>query len=102
MAFVRKQAKEEGADDSDTNCSSIAFMLECGEHRIAMLGDAFADIIEETIDNKYKDQAKPMECDAMEVMEIAVKLCLTASIHIYISYPEERGKSIPHGERLEE
>ena len=60
VAFVRKQAKEEGADDSDTNCSSIAFMLECGEHRIAMLGDAFADIIEETIDNKYKDQAKPI------------------------------------------
>lgn len=46
---------------------SIAFMLECGEHRIAMLGDAFADIIEETIDNKYKDQAKPMECDAIKV-----------------------------------
>lgn len=67
VAFVRKQAKEEGADDSDTNCSSIAFMLECGEHRIAMLGDAFADIVEETIDNKYKDQAKPMECDAIKV-----------------------------------
>ena len=67
MAFVRQQAKEEDADDSDTNCSSIAFMLECGEHRIAMLGDAFADIIEETIDNKYKDQAKPMECDAIKV-----------------------------------
>lgn len=66
-AFVRKQAKEEGVDDSDTNYSSIAFMLECGEHRIAMLGDAFADIIEETIDNKYKDQAKPMECDAIKV-----------------------------------
>lgn len=65
--FVRKQAKEENVDNSDTNCSSIAFMLECGEHRIAMLGDAFASTIEKAIDNKYKGQAKPMECDAIKV-----------------------------------
>lgn len=66
-AFVRKQAKEEDADGSDTNYSSIAFMLECGEHRIAMLGDAYASTIEKAIDNKYKDRAKPIECDAIKV-----------------------------------
>ncbi len=66
-AFVREQTKEEDADDSDTNYSSIAFMLDCGEHRIAMLGDAFASTIEKAIDNKYKDRAKPIECDAIKV-----------------------------------
>lgn len=66
-AFVREQAKEEDVDNSDTNYSSLAFMLECGEHRIAMLGDAFASTIEKAIDNKYKDQAKPIRCDAIKV-----------------------------------
>ena len=65
--FVRNQANEEDADDSDTNYSSIAFMLECGKHKIAMLGDAFASTIEETIDSKYKDCTKPLECDAIKV-----------------------------------
>lgn len=66
-AFVREQAKEEDTDDSDTNYSSIAFMLDCGDHRIAMLGDAFASTIENAIDNKYNDRAKPIECDAIKV-----------------------------------
>ena len=66
-AFVREQAKEEDADNSDTNYSSIAFMLECGEHKIAMLGDAFASTIENAIDTKYMYKDKPIECDAIKV-----------------------------------
>lgn len=66
-AFVRAQAIEEDTDDSDTNYSSIAFMLVCGEHKIAMLGDAFASTIEKAIDIKYNGQAKPIECDAIKV-----------------------------------
>lgn len=66
-AFVRNKAKEEDADDSDTNYSSIAFMLEYEGHKIAMLGDAFASTIEKAIDNKYGNEAKPIECDAIKV-----------------------------------
>lgn len=66
-AFVRKQAKVEDVDDSDTNYSSIAFLLECGHHRIAMLGDAFASTVESAINNKYKEQVKPIDCDAIKV-----------------------------------
>ena len=65
--YVRNQAKEEDADNSDTNYSSIAFMLECGEHKIAMLGDAFASTLEETIDDKYKEINKPIICDAIKI-----------------------------------
>ena len=66
-AFVRLKANDEDADDSDTNYSSIAFMLECGEHRLAMLGDAFAGTLEHLIDLKYKDKGKPIYCDAIKV-----------------------------------
>lgn len=66
-AYVREQAKEETIDDSDTNYSSIAFILECGEHKIAMLGDAFANTLEECIDYKYKNKPKPLLCDAIKV-----------------------------------
>ena len=66
-AFVRNKAKDEDADDSDTNYSSIAFMLECNGHRIAMLGDAFASTIEKTIEGKYRDNVKPIVCDAIKV-----------------------------------
>ena len=66
-SFVKKQANEEDTDSSDTNYSSIAFMIECGEHKIAMLGDSFASTIEKAIDNKYVDFAKPIECDAIKV-----------------------------------
>lgn len=65
--FIRAQAKDEDADDSDTNYSSIAFILECGEHRIAMLGDAFASTLEKAIDDKYKMESKPIKCDAIKV-----------------------------------
>lgn len=66
-AFVRNKAKDEDADDSDTNYSSIAFMLECNGHRIAMLGDAFASTIEKIIERKYRDRVKPIACDAIKV-----------------------------------
>ncbi len=66
-AYVREQAIEEAKDSSDTNYSSIAFMLECGEHKIAMLGDAFASTIVCSIENKYKDNPRPIECDAIKV-----------------------------------
>jgi len=66
-AYVREQAKEENNDDSDTNYSSIAFILECGEHKIAMLGDAFASTLENAIDCKYKNIPMPLLCDAIKV-----------------------------------
>lgn len=65
--FVRNAAKDEDTDDSDTNYSSIAFMLECNGHKIAMLGDAFSSTIEETLERKYKDDAKPINCEAIKV-----------------------------------
>jgi beta-lactamase superfamily II metal-dependent hydrolase len=66
-AFVRQQANIEDKDDSVTNYASIAFMLECGEHKVAMLGDAFADILANTIKDKYPDEPKPIECEAIKV-----------------------------------
>lgn len=66
-SFVRNKAKDEDADDSDTNYSSIAFMLECNGHRIAMLGDAYASTIEKNIGEKYRENVKPIVCDAIKV-----------------------------------
>lgn len=66
-AFVRNAAQNEGCDSSDTNYSSIAFMLECGSHKVAMLGDAFASTLEDGIDGKYKATDKPILCDAIKV-----------------------------------
>lgn len=66
-SFVRNKAKDEDADNSDTNYSSIAFMLECDGHRIAMLGDAFSSTIEMSIERKYSDNTKPIMCDAIKV-----------------------------------
>lgn len=65
--YVKKMAEIEGSDTSDTNYSSIAFMLECGRHKVAMLGDAFAAILENAIKNKYEGESKPIECDAIKV-----------------------------------
>lgn len=65
--FIKEQAKDENADKSDTNYSSIAFILECGEHKIAMLGDAYASTIVEAIDAKYAGIPKPIVCDAIKV-----------------------------------
>lgn len=66
-AYVREQAKEESIDDSDTNYSSIAFILECGGHKIAMLGDAVASTLEQSIDCKYKNEPRPLLCDAIKI-----------------------------------
>lgn len=65
--FVRNEAKDEDSDESDTNYSSIAFILECNGHKIAMLGDAYASTIEETIKRKYKENTKPIVFDAIKV-----------------------------------
>ena len=65
--FILKQAKIESKDKSETNLASIAFMLECGNHRIAMLGDAYAQTIEDSLFDKYKDKGIPLECDAIKV-----------------------------------
>lgn len=65
--FIREQAKDEDADKSDTNYSSIAFMLECGEHKIAMLGDAYASTIIDAVDAKYPAVPKPIACDVIKV-----------------------------------
>ena len=66
-AFVKKAAEDEGSDTSDTNYSSIAFMLESGDHRVAMLGDAFAATLEKAISYKYEGEEKPIVCDAIKV-----------------------------------
>lgn len=65
--FIRNAANDEAEDSSDTNYSSIAFILECGEHRLAMLGDAFSSTLENSISDKYKTVEKPIFCDAIKV-----------------------------------
>ena len=65
--FIKEQARDEDADTSDTNYSSIAFILECGEHKIAVLGDAYASTIIEAIDDKYSETPKPISCEAIKV-----------------------------------
>lgn len=65
--YVKKMAEKEGTDTSDTNYSSIAFMLECGAHKVAMLGDSFAVTLENAIKNKYGEEHKPLDCDAIKV-----------------------------------
>lgn len=66
-SFIKEQARDEDADTSDTNYSSIAFILECGEHKIAMLGDAYASTIIEAIDDKYSETPQPISCEAIKV-----------------------------------
>lgn len=65
--YVTQMAEIEGTDTSDTNFSSIAFILECGGHKVAMLGDAFAVTMENAIKSKYEGDHKPLECDAIKV-----------------------------------
>lgn len=65
--FIRNAAQDEDCDKSDTNYSSIAFMMECGAHRVVMMGDAFSSTLEDAIDEKYKDAEKPILCDAIKV-----------------------------------
>lgn len=65
--FIKKTAEDEGEDTSDTNYSSIAFMLESSDHRVAMLGDAFAATLEKAINRKYEGVEKPIVCDAIKV-----------------------------------
>ena len=67
MAYIEKQARIEDVDDSLTNAASIAFMLECGEHRLLMLGDAHSDVVARQLDKKYKDAGFPLVCDAVKV-----------------------------------
>lgn len=99
-AFVRNAAKDETLDDSDTNYSSIAFMLECNGHRIAMLGDAFASTIEDTIVKKYSDDEKPIACEAIKVSHHGSNgnnsktLCNLISSHRYF-IPGGKGTEYP-------
>lgn len=99
-AFVRNAAKDETLDDSDTNYSSIAFMLECNGHKIAMLGDAFASTIEDTIVKKYSDDEKPIVCEAIKVSHHGSNgnnsktLCNLISSHRYF-IPGGKGTEYP-------
>lgn len=99
-AFVRNAAKDETLDDSDTNYSSIAFMLECNGHKIAMLGDAFASTIEDTIVQKYSDDEKPIACEAIKVSHHGSNgnnsktLCNLISSHRYF-IPGGKGTEYP-------
>lgn len=98
--FVRNAAKDETLDDSDTNYSSIAFMLECNGHKIAMLGDAFASTIEDTIVKKYSDDEKPIACEAIKVSHHGSNgnnsktLCNLISSHRYF-IPGGKGTEYP-------
>lgn len=65
IKYIKDVAKIEEKDKSKTNYASIAFILECGEHRIAMLGDAHDDVIVEQIRKKYV--ATPILCDAVKI-----------------------------------
>ena len=65
--YIAKQAQIEAVDDSVTNCASIAFMLECGEHKIAMLGDAYVETVVDTLNDKYNAVGFPLKCDAIKV-----------------------------------
>ena len=65
--YIAKQAHVEAVDDSVTNCASIAFMLESGEHKIAMLGDAYAKTVVDTLYEKYNAVGFPLKCDAIKV-----------------------------------
>ena len=99
-ALVRNAAKDETLDDSDTNYSSIAFMLECNGHKIAMLGDAFASTIEDTIVKKYSDDEKPIACEAIKVSHHGSNgnnsktLCNLISSHRYF-IPGGKGTEYP-------
>ena len=99
-AFVRNAAKDETLDDSDTNYSSIAFMLECNGHKIAMLGDAFASTIEDTIVKKYSDDEKPIAREAIKVSHHGSNgnnsktLCNLISSHRYF-IPGGKGTEYP-------
>ena len=99
-AFVRNAAKDETLDDSDNNYSSIAFMLECNGHKIAMLGDAFASTIEDTIVKKYSDDEKPIACEAIKVSHHGSNgnnsktLCNLISSHRYF-IPGGKGTEYP-------
>ena len=99
-AFVRNAAKDETLDDSDTNYSSIAFMLECNGHKIAMLGDAFASTIEDTIVKKYSEDEKPIACEAIKVSHHGSNgnnsktLCNLISSHRYF-IPGGKGTEYP-------
>ena len=65
--FIKKLADDEGVDPSDKNYSSIAFMLECGNHKVAMFGDAVSSTLEKSISDKYKMTKKPISCEAIKV-----------------------------------
>lgn len=99
-AFVRNAAKDETLDDSDTNYSSIAFMLECNGHKIVMLGDAFASTIEDTIVKKYSDDEKSIACEAIKVSHHGSNgnnsktLCNLISSHRYF-IPGGKGTEYP-------
>lgn len=65
--FIKKMADDEDVDPSDKNYSSIAFILECSSHKVAMFGDAVSSTLEKSILDKYKMEKKPIVCDAIKV-----------------------------------
>lgn len=63
---LRMIAKEEGIDKSKTNLSSIAFVLKCGDHKIALLGDAHDSVLISSLENKFTEE-QPVYFDAIKV-----------------------------------
>lgn len=52
---------------SSENEASIAFIWECGEHRILFLGDASPKCVFPQLDELYRNNAKPILFDAIKV-----------------------------------
>lgn len=55
------------ADDSVTNGSSIAFVLETGGKRILFLGDAHAETIEQSLIGLYGEEKTPIDFDVVKL-----------------------------------
>lgn len=55
------------ADDSATNGSSIAFVLETGGQRILFLGDAHAETVEQSLIALYGEKKTPIKFDAVKL-----------------------------------
>lgn len=68
VKYITEQSQIEESDNSETNYSSIAFILECGEYKVAMLGDAYSKTVEESLVKKYNNvSACPLQCAAIKL-----------------------------------
>ena len=57
----------EGPDTSEANASSIAMLLQYGDKRAVLAGDAFADVLEASIKELIQPGGAPLEVDAFKL-----------------------------------